>query len=100
MAKFLTTKRAERDIQNIALFGMERFGATQAHLYQQGLEIKLKMLAANPKLGQSVDFIRADYRRSTYESHSIYYRIRSDDILIVRVLGRQKITQEALDHDS
>ena len=49
-------------------------------------------LAEQPKLYPTVDHIRAGYRRSVYGSHSIYYRIESQGIVIVRILGQQDLT--------
>lgn len=97
MAKYTKSRRADQDILRILVFGIERFGETQARLYHEGLEIKFKMLASNPKLGQAVDFIQPGLRRSVFESHAIYYRVREDDIRIVRVLGGQDINRMVFD---
>ena len=48
-------------------------------------------MAANPLTFQSVNYLRSGYRRAVYQSHSIYYRVEQDGVLIVRVLGQQQI---------
>ena len=47
--------------------------------------------AANPLTTQSVNAHRTGYRRAVYQSHSIYYPVEQDGVLIVRVLGQQQI---------
>jgi len=42
-----------------------------------------------PLLYPDVDHIHKGYRRSVYGSHSIYYRIDPEEIVIVRILGRE-----------
>lgn len=40
---------------------------------------------------RAVDEIKPGYRRSVYNVHSIYFQIRSEAILIVRIFGRQDL---------
>lgn len=46
-------------------------------------------MADNPELYPAVDDIRKGYRRSVYQSHSIFYRVEGENIIIVRILGQQ-----------
>ncbi len=46
-------------------------------------------LAETPNQWQAVEHIRSGYRRSVYGSHSTYYRIEVDDIVVVRILGQE-----------
>lgn len=48
-------------------------------------------IADRPELYPTVDHIRQDYRRSVFRSHFIYYRIATDEVVIVRILGQQDI---------
>ncbi|WP_227498660.1 type II toxin-antitoxin system RelE/ParE family toxin [Synechococcus sp. PCC 7336] len=50
-------------------------------------------LGENPLLYPAVDDIRAGYRRSVCGVHSIYYRIESGGVEIIRILGRQDLNQ-------
>ena len=60
-------------------------------------------LADRPLLYQAVDQIREGYRRSVYGAHAIYYRVRDDQVDIMRVLGREdasvllRYTKETVD---
>jgi len=46
------------------------------------------MLADNPALGRSCDYIRPGLRRLEHDSHVVFYRQQLDGILISRILHR------------
>ena len=89
MAKYRLSESADRDLDKLYVYGVLNFGLTQAERYIDGLIRRFDELTNNPYLYQAVDDIRPGYRRSVYKSHAIYYRIESDIILIVRILGHQ-----------
>lgn len=89
MAEHRKTRAAERDIEDIAFYGIQKFGVAQAQSYHEGLEARLAAISANPLQYQAVDHIRAGYRRSVYGSHSIYFVIEPEGVLIVRILRAQ-----------
>ena len=89
MAHYELSKAADKDFENIFNFGIDTFGLNQALEYLLGIKRRLVELAEQPKLYPMVDEIRSGYRRSVYMSHSIYYRIEPECIVIVRILGRQ-----------
>ena len=91
MAGYELTYAADQDFENIFEFGLDIFGVDQASRYQNGMMQRFAKLAEQPKLYPTVDHIRASYRRSVYGSHSIYYRIESQGIVIVRILGQQDL---------
>jgi toxin ParE1/3/4 len=83
---------ADQDFENIFEFGIDTFGLDQALSYQNGMKERFDKLAEQPQLYPAVDHIRAGYRRSVYGSHSIYYRIDSQGVVIARILGQQDLT--------
>ena len=89
MARYELSKAADKDFEDIFNFGIDTFGLDQALEYLRGLKQRLVELAEQPKLYPTVNDIRSGYRRSVYMSHSIYYRIEPECIVIVRILGRQ-----------
>jgi len=89
MAKYRLTIAADADIDRIFIFGFETFGLEQADRYVSGLYEHLDDLADNPKHGPAVEHIRAGCRRSVCGVHSVYYRIDPDEIVIMRILGRE-----------
>lgn len=91
MAGYELTSAADQDFETIFEFGIDTFGIDQALSYQNGMKQRFAKLAEQPKLYPAVDHIRAGYRRSVYGSHSIYYRIESQGVVIVAILGQQDL---------
>ncbi len=89
MPKYRLTQKAEKDLLNIALYGIEQFGVARSRLYYNKLTQRFDELAEQPELYPLVEHIRKAYRRSVCGVHSIYYRIDRGNVVIVRVLGRQ-----------
>jgi len=89
MGRYNLTRAAATDFENIFEYGLDTFGLKQALAYQNGLKRRFEALADHPKHYPSVEHIRTGYRRGVYKTHSIYYRIQKDSVLIVRVLGQQ-----------
>ncbi len=89
MPEYRLTGAAERDLIGIAQYGDENFGTEQSDLYRDQLKVRFSTIAAHPLRYPTVDHIREDYRRAVCGKHSIYYRIDSAEIVIVRVLREQ-----------
>jgi len=92
MPGYALTCAADQDFENIFEFGIDTFGLDQALSYQNGMKERFDKLAEQPQLYPAVDHIRAGYRRSVYGSHSIYYRIDGQGVVIARILGQQDLT--------
>jgi toxin ParE1/3/4 len=80
------SRRAERDLLDIYLFGDAEFGTAQAEKYRAGLDRVFDLLAENPRLARERLEFRNPVRLHAYQSHVIAYRIVGRHILIVRVL--------------
>ena len=89
MASYRLSEKADEDLSRVYEYGILHYGQERADRYYNGLIERFEELAENPRLWQAVDHIRPGYRRSVYGRHSIYYRIDSDIIVMVRILGRQ-----------
>ncbi|WP_347988681.1 type II toxin-antitoxin system RelE/ParE family toxin [Methylomonas sp. AM2-LC] len=87
MADYQLSKLAEKDIENIARYTIQRFGIRQARLYRDGLFKSLDMIAEYPFVGSNQSHIKENIRRHVYESHSIYYRIDGSVPFIFRIFG-------------
>lgn len=89
MAQFQLSKEAKNDLRTIALFTENRWGKTQRNLYIQQLDQAFFLLAKNPNLGVSCDFIREGYRKFPQGSQLIFYKQNADaTILVVRILHK------------
>lgn len=87
--RYALSKAADRDLERLYDWGIDRYGLKAADEYYDGLLRRFEQIAQNPKAWQAVDHIRVGYRRSVYGAHSIYYRSDTDDIIIARVIGRE-----------
>ena len=92
MASYKLTKAADSDFENIFVYGIDTFGLDQALKYQEGMMRRFGKLAEQPNLYPAVDHIRHGYRRSVYGSHTIYFRVERQGVIVVRILGRQDLT--------
>jgi toxin ParE1/3/4 len=99
MGSYRLTKAADKDFDNIFDFGIDTFGLQQAQAYQRGMIERFGQLAGMPLLYPAVEHVRTGFRRSVYQSHSIYYRVDPDEIVIIRILGQQDIDDAFLDDD-
>lgn len=99
MPEYRLTLKAESDLRNIALYGIEQFGVERARRYRDRLKHRFAELAAYPQRYPLVPHIRAGYRRSVCGVHSIYYRLATDGVEIVRVLGRQDFIRALTDQE-
>ncbi len=89
MARYELTIAADEDFEKILNFGIDTFGLDQALEYQNGMKRRFDELSEQPRRYAAVSHIRKGYRRSVYGSHSIYYRIEEQGVVIVRILGQQ-----------
>jgi len=91
MAAYRLNDAALADLDGIYEYGILTFGLKQANEYYDGLVFYFGTIADSPFSHPAVDAIRAGYRRAPYHANSIYYRIESGTVEIMRVLGRQDI---------
>jgi toxin ParE1/3/4 len=77
----------EKDLGNIAVYSIQNFGIQQARIYRDGLFKTLEMIGYFPMIGSYQNHIKKNVRRQVYESQSIYYRIETKTIFILRILG-------------
>lgn len=87
MVNYKLTKKAEKDLTQIAIYTIQNYGLNQAHSYRDGLFKTFATIAEFPLIGSDQSRIKPFVRRFTYESHTIYYRVKGEGILILRILG-------------
>lgn len=86
MANFYFTEQAEKDLEAIIDFTVQRWGVAQSHNYIDDLEALAQILADNPLLGTERDELSQELRSFPYQSHVLFYVLQKDGIAIVRVL--------------
>ena len=81
---------ARDDLEKIYQYGILNWGVSQASSYIDHLKTQLWSLTEHPKMGKERDELLSAMRSLAVESHIIFYRIKNQQINIVRVLhGRQ-----------
>jgi len=90
-AEFKLSDEAESDIARIYIYGIERFGETQANRYYNNLFDQFERIAKNPLQYAAVPQIREGYRKCAFQKESIYYREIKGVVVIMRILRYQDI---------
>lgn len=85
MAKYILTKKAEDDIQNIFEYGIAQFGIEQALEYLNELEEILELLALKPKLARVRKELNHQTRAHPFYSHVILYKEFNNTALILSI---------------
>ena len=85
-APYKYSKKAEADLIKIYQDTFLEWGSAQADKYDKDLHQTVLNLASNPKMGKECDWIKLGYRKFGCGRHVIFYKVRSKDIFITRIL--------------
>lgn len=89
MARYRLSNVAKEDLIRIHQYGTKKFGDAQADRYFNAFFDKFELIAERPYAFESVDFIKAGYRKCTCGVDTIYYRVINDIAEIMTIIGRQ-----------
>ena len=81
--------RAQKDIDDIWDYTVERWGEQQADAYVRLLEAAIAAVAADPTIGQACDDVRPGYRMRFVGSHILFYRTTMTALIVVRILHQR-----------
>ena len=90
MPGYELSEEASDDVTSILEYTVDEFGRNQARVYLDSLIETFEILASRPNLGTDCSHFLRGARRFNHRSHVIYYRARDQDLLILRVLGRDQ----------
>jgi len=96
MADYELSIKADQDLTEIYIYSFNNFGESKADSYFLGLDECLLKLAENPNLCRKIDYIRSGYFRYEYVSHSIFYKIKEDGIVVMRILHGSMDTERQI----
>jgi len=91
MAEYRLSNAAKEDLIRIHHFGVKKFGVTQADKYFDTFFDYFEIIAERPFSFESVDYIKAGYRRCPCGSDTIYYRIKENMVEIMAIVGMQDL---------
>ncbi len=89
MSRFLLSPRAQKDLDEIWGYSVERWGEERTEIYVRGLWFGITTVAADSRRGQSCDDIRPGYFKYAVGSHLLFYRLIPDGVDIVRILHKR-----------
>tara|TARA_R110001583_G_scaffold43107_6_gene137061 strand:- start:256 stop:537 length:282 start_codon:yes stop_codon:yes gene_type:complete len=80
---------ASKDLANTFQYTYKNFAINQAEFYLSELEECFIMRSNKPDLAHKVEDIKKEYFRYLFRKHAVYFKVRKDDIFIIRVLHQQ-----------
>ncbi len=86
MPAFRLSAKSLEDLKSIARFTLKSWGREQRDIYLSKLDESFHRLAEQPHLGSARDDIRKSYWVYHVGRHLIFYRQKSTDIEIIRIL--------------
>ena len=95
-AEYRLAPEANRDMEAIWLYTLEKWGLEQANRYTNELIEAFGQLAAAPNTATPCDHIHKGYRRSRVGRHAIYFRVTDYGIAVVRVLHDRMLSTRHL----
>ena len=93
MANYKISQVAKDDLIWIHQFGFENFGVIQADHYFDSFFQQFELIAQNPLMFESVDYIKEGYRRCPCGVDSIFFRILNGQVEIMSIIGRQDLNE-------
>ncbi len=91
MNSYALTERAEDDLLNVFLDGIELFGFNQARRYKDELDRCFQLMASRPQMGRPAPSIGAGVRRHEHKNHIILYEKQAGGILILAVVPAKSV---------
>ena len=90
MYSYSLTREAKEDLFRIYEYGLGRFGLLQANKYYDMLFDCFSKIASNPYLFSEAFRFRQGYSYCVCGVDTIFYKINSDEIEIIVIIGRQE----------
>ncbi len=91
MANYKLSNSAKEDLIRIHHHGVKKFGVIQADKYFESFFEYFDIIAQRPFSFESIDYIKAGYRRCACGADSIYYKVNNGNVEIMAIIGRQDL---------
>ena len=92
MANYKLSNQTKADLIRIHHYGINKFGIAQADKYFNAFFECFEKIDQQPFAFESVDYIKSGYRRCVCGSDSIYFKINSNIVEIMTIIGKQDLT--------
>ena len=81
---------AKTDLKDIYQYGLRQWGQAQSESYLAAIKNHFWLLTQQPLMGAERNELLPEVRSLPIESHTLFYRVTTDTVEIIRVLhGRQ-----------
>lgn len=80
---------AAKDFEGIFEYTLVNFGVRKADEYTKSLHDVLEVISSTPLIGMECTEIEVEVRRHNHSKHVIFYRCRTNDIFVIRILHQQ-----------
>ncbi len=91
MSKYKLSNTAKEDLIRIHQYGIKQFGENQADKYFNAFFEYFDIIAERPFSFVSVDYIKEGYRRCVCGSDSIYFKVNTNIVEIMAIVGKQDL---------
>jgi toxin ParE1/3/4 len=89
---------ARADLEQIWEYSSERWDDDQVEDYLREIQRAIERVVSHPTIGRACDDVRPGDRQHAVGSHTLYYRIGSDDVIdVIRVLHQRMDADRHLD---
>lgn len=89
MGVYKLSSKAEFDLTVMYEFGITKFGLSQAQKYFFSMHQTFEVISKNVNLGRDASEFIDNIKRFSFKSHTIFYLITAESILIIRVLSHR-----------
>lgn len=87
---------ARVDLKDIYQYGLQQWGQKQSDAYMENLKKHLWSLTEQPLMGVERPELLPDVRSIPVESHTLFYRVSTETVDIIRVLHGRRDPQRHL----
>jgi toxin ParE1/3/4 len=91
MPGFRLTPEAQADLIEIRRYTLQQWGAEQSQKYLREMRNTMGLLAETPALGKSRPDVGADVHSFPHGSHSIYYVVHEQQLVVFGVLHKRMV---------
>ncbi|WP_200796916.1 type II toxin-antitoxin system RelE/ParE family toxin [Vibrio quintilis] len=90
MMKLLLAPVAQSDLKHIWQFGVDNWGVTKSNQYIDAIKSAFLTLMKQPSIGLERPGLLQDLRSHSVKSHTIFYRVLTDRVEIIRILHNRQ----------
>jgi toxin ParE1/3/4 len=88
--QLIISPAAKTDLKDIYQYGLRQWGQAQSGSYLENIKAQFWSITEQPLMGLERSDLLPGVRRLPIESHTLFYRVTTDTVEIIRVLhGRQ-----------